>query len=112
MAAWRSGPELGQAPEYRGRVTMIGRVSAYWVKILEVANFFPRLKFCIVCDKIGLGHILDNFFTNPSGHPVLGFFLQVSVRPFPAYLLHVAAVRVLGNLLLHSLLIPTQTLNT
>jgi hypothetical protein len=42
------------------------------LKITEMAHIlvllFPWLGFCITFNKNGLGSILDDFFTNSSGH--------------------------------------------
>jgi hypothetical protein len=42
-------------------------------------NFIPCLSLCINFDKNGLGYILDDFFTNSSGHP--GFMAQKTAKP-------------------------------
>jgi hypothetical protein len=39
------------------------------MKITEVAYFLPRLRLCINFDKIYIGLLLGDFFTNSSGHP-------------------------------------------
>jgi hypothetical protein len=42
--------------------------------------FFPRKKLCINFDKNELGHILADFSTTSSGHPVSGHWKQHTTK--------------------------------
>jgi hypothetical protein len=54
--------------------------------ILELLS--PRLRSCIKCDKIGLGNILGDFFTNLFGHPVSNVHEVMHTMHFKFYSCH------------------------
>jgi hypothetical protein len=79
----------------------IGRIFAHWV-IVYLGNFFltfrscphvwgsflPLLRFALFRQKIGLGHILGDFFKNSFGHPVSQLDLAETLSPVLKTKLH------------------------
>jgi GTPase SAR1 family protein len=60
----------GKALSY-GQGDQIGRIFTYWTSFFE--NYKRSQKFRpLILSKNGLGNILGDFFTNPSGHPGYG----------------------------------------